>query len=133
MIILVCGGRTYGEAIYSLNASPEEIIKAKAKALNQRALLSSTLSQLNPELIIHGNARGADSLAGQWAALNKITQIAYPANWKRNGKSAGPIRNQLMLDEALPALVLAFPGGTGTADMIARAMKQGFKTRIIIE
>ena len=45
----------------------------------------------------------------------------YPADWKKYGKSAGPLRNQRMIDEGKPDLVVAFPGGVGTADMISRA------------
>lgn len=45
------------------------------------------------------------------------------AEWDRLGRKAGPIRNQRMLDEGKPALVIAFPGGTGTAGMVAIARK----------
>jgi hypothetical protein len=45
----------------------------------------------------------------------------YQADWKGLGRKAGPIRHQQMLDESQPALVVAFPGGRGTADMVCRA------------
>ena len=50
--------------------------------------------------------------------------MEMPADWTKHGKAAGPIRNQKMLDEC-PDLVVAFPGGKGTADMVRRAMKAG--------
>jgi hypothetical protein len=72
--------------------------------------------------LIHGGARGADRLAGDWGRNRKtIEVISVPADWNRYGKKAGALRNQLMLDEHQPELVLAFPGGTGTADMVRRA------------
>ena len=43
----------------------------------------------------------------------------------RNGRKAGPIRNQQMLDEGRPSLVVAFPGGRGMADMVRRARNAG--------
>ena len=41
--------------------------------------------------------------------------------------TAGHIRNQQMIDEGKPDLVVAFPGGAGTADMIRRAKKHNLK------
>jgi hypothetical protein len=86
--------------------------------------------------LIHGGAPGADQLADDWGkdrlGLGSVT--AYPAHWRHNpaclpgcdrvvGPGAGPVRNQQMLDEGKPDLVIAFPGGTGTADMVRRARK----------
>lgn len=73
-------------------------------------------------IILHGKARGADRGAGLFAKRRGITCLAYPAKWKKFGKAAGPIRNQQMLDEGKPDRVIAFPGGDGTADMVARAL-----------
>lgn len=77
--------------------------------------------------IISGKARGADYLGGSWTVANSIKLTEYLANWDRDGKAAGPIRNQQMLDEGKPDLVIAFPGGAGTKDMITRSKAQGFK------
>jgi hypothetical protein len=41
----------------------------------------------------------------------------YIADWNRLGPGAGHIRNQRMIDEGKPDAAVAFPGGTGTADM----------------
>lgn len=41
------------------------------------------------------------------------------------GKAAGPIRNQRMLDDGKPDRVLAFPGGRGTANMVKLAKAAG--------
>jgi hypothetical protein len=76
-------------------------------------------------VVIHGAARGADSLAGEWAAARGISVEEYPANWERDGRAAGPIRNAQMLREGKPTVVVAFPGGRGTADMIAQAKRAG--------
>lgn len=101
--VLVCGGREYAN----------------------RDMLFSILNvahAANPiKMLIHGGASGADDLAGQWARHVGIPWKAYPAAWKSEGKAAGPKRNQKMLDEGKPDMVIAFPGGTGTADMISRA------------
>lgn len=78
-----------------------------------------------PRMVIHGAAGGADTMAGEWAREEGIQVVAVPANWKGEGKSAGPKRNQLMLDLLEPDIVVAFPGGTGTADMVRRAKEAG--------
>lgn len=102
--VLVCGGRDYDD----------------------RAKVFAELDRLNPQFIIHGNARGADALAHEWAIANRRHGVACPAHWARDGKRAGPLRNQRMLGH-LPDVVVAFPGGKGTADMVSRARKAGVK------
>ncbi len=75
--------------------------------------------------IIHGAARGADSLASRFASEMGIQCISFPADWRKHGKAAGFIRNQQMLSEGKPDIVIAFPGGRGTADMVRRARLAG--------
>lgn len=105
--VLVCGGRDFKDA-----------------ALVDRAL--SSVSRKHGFLhVIHGGARGADKLADTWACENGCDISEFPANWKADGNAAGPIRNQRMLDDSDPQLVVAFPGGKGTADMIRRARSAG--------
>lgn len=101
--VLVCGGRAYGD-----RAQLFEILDS-AHAANPIACL------------IHGAARGADALAAEWARVRGVLDAPYPADWARKGRAAGPIRNQRMLDEGKPDIVIAFPGGRGTADMVGRA------------
>jgi hypothetical protein len=72
--------------------------------------------------LIHGGARGADSMAGRWAEKNDIPVNVYPAEWNKHGKSAGYIRNRQMLVEGNPDAVIAFSGGRGTDMMIRLAL-----------
>lgn len=83
--------------------------------------------------VIHGGARGADSLAGELAAYIGLTVEVFPANWAKYGRKAGPIRNQQMLDEGKPDLVMAFPlpSSVGTLDMINRAQEAGIPVEIV--
>lgn len=74
------------------------------------------------ECIIEGGASGADALAGLWAKENGITLHTVPAEWTL-GKRAGMLRNLKMLVDYNPDVVIAFPGGNGTANMIALAYK----------
>lgn len=72
------------------------------------------------DVIIHGGAAGVDNLAGVWARNNNIPEEIYMADWDTHGKKAGPIRNQKMLDESKPDVVVAFPSqdSKGTVHMM---------------
>lgn len=82
--------------------------------------------------IIHGAAAGPDSIAEKAALAYGFAVERYPADWYAHGRGAGPRRNQRMLDEGKPDLVIAFHDGTsrGTADMIRRARKAGVAVEI---
>lgn len=122
MRILVCGGRTFGN-IYMENLSPQELFQKE----KERNFIWDKLEQITGDYfninIISGMADGVDTVAYEFARDTEISLLSFPADWKKHGKSAGPIRNQQMLDEGKPNLIVAFPGGTGTADMIRRAKK----------
>lgn len=77
--------------------------------------------------VISGTARGADVLGEKWAKEFGIPVERYPALWDKYGRSAGHIRNQLMLDEGNPDLVIVFPGGPGSESMVRKSRKKGVK------
>lgn len=95
------------------------------------AALGQLRAQLGFTLLIAGDATGADALALEWAHKNRIAATRFEADWAAHGKAAGPRRNAAMLREAqaccgvTPLVVVAFPGGAGTADMVRRATRAG--------
>ena len=95
--------------------------------------LSEDASKLGLELvIIHGKCpTGLDNIVDEMAREMGILVESYPADWKRYGLSAGPIRNEFMAKETNPNFVLAFPGGSGTSNMIKNAKKMKIPCRII--
>jgi hypothetical protein len=102
--VLVCGGRDFtGDVSH---------------------ILDDVNARHGIDLIIHGGAKGADSLAEQWAFRREIDCLRVPAKWKRHGKAAGPMRNTEML-KLKPNLVVAFPGGKGTENMVKQAKVAG--------
>lgn len=76
--------------------------------------------------IIEGGAPGADVRAGEWAHRREIRCTIVYAQWEKHGRAAGVMRNIEMARMA-PDLVLACPGGTGTANMIENAEKAGLR------
>lgn len=118
--VLVCGGRYYGnrQQLY--------------------AALGLAHVELHVDVLIHGACpTGADDLADKWARGRGVPVLPFPAAWHdlvtppvarrfwRDGTiynaAAGGVRNQRMIDEGRPDLVIAFAGGKGTADMLRRA------------
>lgn len=93
------------------------------------------VEHLYPDVVIEGEAHGADTLGRRAAVALGIPVERYPAQRKIYGKRAGPIRNQQMLDEGKPDLVLAFSEdiehSTGTKDMIRRSLKANLEVILI--
>ena len=106
-VYLVCGGRDFHDLEF----------------------MDRELSDRTVTAIVHGDAKGADKLAGQWAAERGIPEIVVPANWTYHKRSAGPIRNCWMLKFVKVDVVLAFPGGRGTANMMTQAKKAGIPVK----
>jgi len=81
-----------------------------------RAFIYKVLDSYEIDALAHGGAKGADTVAGQWASERSVPCTVFPAKWNELGKLAGFARNAQMLDRFKPDLVIAFPGGTGTTN-----------------
>ncbi len=114
-LLLVCGGRDYADSAH----------------------VFGVLDRLQPLAVVHGACgvdadqprwallRGADRLVDAWCTWRQVPAIRVPARWSALGRRAGAVRNQQMLDLYHPALLIAFPGHLGTADMVLRARAAG--------
>ena len=103
MRVLVCGGRYY----------------------QQRDMVWLALDMLHAErgvsVVVHGGATGADSLAGAWALHVGLLEERYEILPGEGGFR----RNTRMLACSRPDLVVHFPGGNGTRDMVMKASAAG--------
>lgn len=115
--VLVCGGRDFRDA------------DTMRDELRRIAVLGAGHSCL--PTIIHGDAAGADQFADCVAQLLGMPVERHPADWKRHGRGAGPIRNQKMLDSGV-TFALVMPGGNGTADMVRRLTAAGIGMRTVV-
>jgi ABC-type Fe3+-hydroxamate transport system substrate-binding protein len=109
---LVCGSRE----------APASLSNYVADVLDRIIILEG-----RPSAICEGEAQGYDNLAKTGAKDRRVNCVGYPADWKKHGKGAGPIRNKQMLDQFQPDIVIAFPGKNGTNDMIRQAKEAGVK------
>lgn len=94
----------------------------------------NVLDILRPHIsfVIEGGALGADRIAREWAKTRGVPFHTENAEWDKyrqpSGKNpAGPIRNAKMLTLG-PQVVIAFPGGTGTSNMLSQARAKGIPT-----
>ena len=116
MKLLVCGGRDFYNDIMAWG------------------VLDKIHAQEGVSVLIHGGAKGADRIAFEWAAEMQIPEIRqYNAQWENEGKKAGSVRNARMLRKSQPDAVVAFPGGTGTADMVRKSLAKGYTVYAIDE
>lgn len=120
--ILVCGSRDYDNYPKIYNT------------LKSYMTLSS-LDSMYKVVVIEGECKGADLLAKKAALKLGYDVLAYPAEWDKYGKAAGPIRNAQMLTEGKPDLVLVFhpniSKSKGTLNMINLTKKAGIKYEIL--
>jgi hypothetical protein len=108
--VIACGGRDFDDA----------------------ETVYTTLDGLKISAIAHGGAFGAGQICSYYAQDRNIPCDVYLARWEL-GKSAGPRRNAEMLADFKPTLVVAFPGGRGTDDMVRKAKKAGVPVMEIAE
>jgi hypothetical protein len=109
LCVLVCGGRDFRD----------------------RTELSDTLDGLHEirrfAHMIAGGAHGADLLAEEWAEVHGVACEVYYADPMRLGRDAGRVRNERMLVEGRPELVIAFRGGRRTEHMVRIARHAGIE------
>ena len=104
MRVLVCGGRDFDNIAF---------IWTQMNRIHTETPITA---------MITGGQRGVDTIANEWGKTKPIERFVSRAEWKKYGRPAGPKRNARML-EWRPDLVVAFPGGPGTANMIEQAKR----------
>lgn len=85
-------------------------------------------------VVVHGGARGADTIAGEVAAKMGIAVEVHPVTseeWAAQPKRAGMIRNKRMVDlgavQCVAFIINESPGATACAAMAERA---GIPTKV---
>lgn len=114
--VIIAGGRYF---------SDYELLKEKCDEFLQ----DKTYEEI---VIISGHASGADSLGERYAQEKGFKIETYPADWKKYGRAAGPIRNEQMANIA-NALVAFWDGKSkGTKSMISLAKKKGLQVFVAL-
>jgi hypothetical protein len=113
MKVIIAGGRDFTDY---------ELLKEKCDKI---------LSSQKEIKIVSGNAQGADYLGERYAKERGYNLILFPADWKKYGKAAGPIRNTQMAENS-DSLIAFWDGKSrGTKHMINTATKLGLKVRVV--
>lgn len=120
--VLICGGRDFTAFDEANNIVRDHL-----------ATMFVEPPEKDEIVFITGMAKGADQIPFELGDLDEWGGVEkYPADWEKYGRKAGPIRNQQMIDEGKPDLVIAFPTekSTGTWDMIRRAKKHNIEVAV---
>ncbi|MCP9891752.1 hypothetical protein KBY57_11915 [Cyanobium sp. Aljojuca 7D2] len=75
-------------------------------------------------LLLHGGARGADAAIGRAAHQLGWASLVMPAQWQLHGRAlvhSSPGRQ-------VSVLVVAFPGGAGTASLVQQARRMASRS-----
>lgn len=109
---------------------PYRIIVCGGRDLTDYELVHTEISlyRRHDPIIVHGDYRGADKLTDRAAKELGLAVEPHPAMWELYGAAAGPKRNEEMA-QAGADLLIAFPGGNGTRDMVHRAKAHGISVR----
>jgi len=112
----------------------KNVIVAGSRGFKDYDLLKKQLeyffSSMTPTIVC-GEARGADALGRKYAEENKLHILSYPANWEKDGRAAGYLRNEKMAKVA-DCLVAFWDGkSSGTKHMIETMKKLGKPVRIV--
>lgn len=82
--------------------------------------------------VVCGMAPGIDTYGREWADFKWKPVRKLPADWKKHGKAAGPIRNREMAKYA-DALILIWDGKSrGSANMLDQARVHGLQVHEVI-
>lgn len=76
------------------------------------------------ELMIHRGADGTEAAAEEWARERELASLRLPAQWKKRGERAGPVRDVQML-HLKPDLLVVFPAAPGADELVRRARDAG--------
>lgn len=106
-------------------------------------VLDGCLADLHEEAtVVHGGARGADRVAGEWAEERSVPYIVFPADWDTHGKGAGYVRNRQMASyltqDEESAMCFAFKNNFnwdlnkgGTENMVKLCREAGVPTYVV--
>lgn len=83
------------------------------------------------DLIVSGGAKGADTLAKKYAALNHIPLMEFLPDYERYGRGAPLQRNTLIVQNADWVLAFVTASSKGTWDTIRKAQKALKKVIIV--
>jgi hypothetical protein len=105
--------------------SIQHLDRAHAMAVLEEAIEDAKELGITITEVVSGGAAGVDRLGEEWARKHKISVKRFPADWKKHGKAAGPIRNKAMAEYA-DALIAIWDGQSkGTWNMMEEAAARG--------
>jgi len=113
------------------------IVVSGARDWTDRKIVESVLNRFDAKtsVLIHGDCRGLDKMAGDIAEKLGFEVRKFPAQWDIYGKAAGPIRNIEMLKQN-PDIIIVFhenlDKSRGTKSFVNSAIKMGLLSKMFM-
>lgn len=120
-----------------MSGLPQRLLVCGGRDFSNSALVYRVLEELHSAhrftLVIHGGERGVDSLTDAWAMNKRLPIEAYRPDWPLHGKLADAKRQVEMLRSGRPTMLVAFPGGKGTKNLVQLAYSIPIPTIILYD
>lgn len=102
------------------------VVIAGSRSINDFDLIKEAVERSGFDIteVVSGTARGADRLGEHWARTNNVPIKMMPADWDKNGKAAGYIRNREMAEYADAAIIIWDGESRGSKNMIDEMVKK---------
>jgi hypothetical protein len=114
MRVAVCGGKDF---------LAQNLISAVLNNLHREEYISEVLV---------GKCRGVDELVASWAIRTGIPVTYYESDWLSFGAEADDVRNQALVAEQ-PYVIVLFPGGKRTANLLQKAVDVKHQRILIVD
>jgi hypothetical protein len=108
-----------------------------SRGFNDPELLDKRLRERIPNgqerfyRLVLGGAKGADTLAFEWAKKNAVETLVIKPDWNLHGKRAGILRNIVMIDLVEELISFWDKSSPGTKHAIEYAKSKGIKVNVI--
>jgi len=103
-----------------------------SRTFNNEVMLCNELQKISSITeIVSGGAKGADSLAENYAEKNNIPKKLFLPNWKQHGKIAGVVRNWEIINYSDFILIFWDGKSKGSLDVINKCKMKNKKHLVI--
>ena len=110
----------------------KKIVVSGSPSFQNLELLEAVLNEEKPDVIISGGLHtGAEDMAREYARKHGIKRLSFPKRNQKNSRHEYDRRNAFMFETTKPHLVIAFPGGTETHQVVKMAREHNCPVRTV--
>ena len=134
-------GDEYGMTAEGARDEVRVVVSGSPKYANRDAIyrkldeIRERIGEEHGMRVVHGDRKGLDRTVQAWAKETGVEATEVPEDWDRNPRSAGYARNEEMLDDHDPHLVVLFPdyGGKGPRHLQQSAHDRELAVEVVVD